>query len=213
MPVLATDSEESGPPQRKLAPEAPILTTKVEIPVETASAATPVTQDNSAILDREAYIEYVNQYNRARRTQLEAEEEASRRLVERACGACHVPTLIGNSHWDTPVEYFDFVTRKVASGAQLTREEVPAVADYLFRMYGNQQQPEQSKTDVGKTVFDAACTQCHAADVMKNHAYAEPGRYRDIVADMIGKGATVPEPQINPLVDYLLRTYGVKGRP
>ena len=200
-------SPNSEPPQRKLAPEPETLTTTRVLPAPESSSSR-----STARLERGASSPQGTEERERLRQALrgEAEDEAGRRIVERACGSCHVPTLIGNSHWSSAMEYRDFLNSKVVTAAaQLTPEEIAVASNYLFRTYGTPQQPP---VDNGKTVFNASCTQCHAADVMNNHVYADPLRYRQIVEDMIGKGALVAEPQITPLVDYLLRTYGSTPR-
>jgi mono/diheme cytochrome c family protein len=130
-----------------------------------------------------------------------APEVEPQRVFVEACGSCHVPTLIGNSHWESFDDYLQLVNRKIGMGASITREQAPELARYLFANFG-------SPPDPGKAIFESACGSCHALDVMNGHVYSDEAPYRTIVTNMVNYGAGVSGQQVDAFVAYLLRTYG-----
>lgn len=133
-------------------------------------------------------------------------EDQGRQIVNNACGLCHSPDLIGNSHFGTVDEYVAMVNRMVGMGAPLSPSQVATVADYLFKTYGPK--PESAVDDRSKSVFNLACGTCHGTDLVDGRKDADKETYRSLVDRMIAYGAGVTPDQIDPLVEYLFRTYG-----
>jgi hypothetical protein len=59
----------------------------------------------------------------------------------------------------------------------------------------------------GKSVADAACLNCHSADMIRQQRLTQK-QWEANVAKMIGWGAVVPEDQKDALVAYLLQNFG-----
>jgi len=133
------------------------------------------------------------------------EENKGHQAFLAICGSCHAVDLVGNSHFDTPQEYAAIVDRMVSIGATASPQEASAIVDYIFKTYGRK---PAAAEDRGKTVLNAACGLCHAVDLMDGRKDADKETYRSIVDRMIAYGASVAPDQIDPLVDYLFRTYG-----
>ena len=70
--------------------------------------------------------------------------------------------------------------------------------------------PQEKKEDPDaplKTLFEHACSQCHATDkVIRSHNTRE--RWDEIVNEMIGRGAEISDADADKIVDYLARHYG-----
>jgi cytochrome c5 len=133
---------------------------------------------------------------------IEVEEDPGRRLFFDACGSCHDAELTASSRFESREEYASLVERMVGRGASVSEPQMPVLLDYLFKTYGER----------GKATVNAACTGCHAMDVFGVFKGADRSAYRLMVDRMISYGASVPADQVVPLVDYLFRTYGNRGR-
>jgi hypothetical protein len=59
----------------------------------------------------------------------------------------------------------------------------------------------------GKSVADAACLNCHSADMIRQQRLTQK-QWEANVTKMIGWGAVVPEDQKDALVAYLLQNFG-----
>lgn len=124
-------------------------------------------------------------------------------VLQRACTVCH--NLAGLSayagSWGEP-EWRDMVETMVSYGAMVTPREVDVLARYLAVNYGTE--GDRPGENIGKLV-QTVCTSCHALDVIT----ARPREaYRDTIHRMMQYGAPVTEAQVDPLVEYLLETYG-----
>jgi mono/diheme cytochrome c family protein len=138
----------------------------------------------------------------------EAEEHKGHKPFLAACGSCHSVDLVQTSHFETLQEYEAIVNRMVNMGATVSPQEMSAIVDYIFKTYGKKPQAPAPSEDRGKTVFNVACGSCHVTGVMDGRKDADKETYRAIVNSMIGYGAGVAPDQIDPLVEYLFRTYG-----
>jgi mono/diheme cytochrome c family protein len=127
-------------------------------------------------------------------------------ILNTACGNCHSIAVAVKSNFETPQEYVSLVNAMVGMGASVTTEQAAVLSDYLFKTYGRKADPE----DRGKTVFTNACGQCHALEMMDNRKDGDRASYADLVNRMNDYGAGLNPAQIDPLLDYLVRTYGRK---
>jgi cytochrome c5 len=137
-------------------------------------------------------------------------------ILERSCNNCHAADVIATYHHESADGYREIINSMVAAGAQISPQEIPVLAEYLFATHGKKPQggaaaPSASAgPDPGKAILEAACTTCHGLDVIASHVYDTKEPYETVVRNMIGYGATVIDAQIPPLVDYMLKTYGKK---
>ena len=140
----------------------------------------------------------------------EREQARLRSVFVTACGACHSPDLVGNSHFETQDEYVAMINRMIPYGAQVQPQEVGSLAAYLMATYGKKS--EDGANDPGKSVLNMSCVSCHAADVLKNQPLPDKEAYKALVERMVNYGADVPKDDMDALLEYLLKTYSNNGK-
>ena len=64
----------------------------------------------------------------------------------------------------------------------------------------------------GKALVDATCNACHPLTARIGTGYDERG-WNTVMRMMINHGAPVAAENAQPMLDYLIKTYPVKGRP
>ena len=67
-------------------------------------------------------------------------------------------------------------------------------------------------TQDGKALVDATCNACHPLTARVGTGYDEKG-WNTVMRMMINHGAPVAAENAQPMLDYLIKTYPVKGRP
>ena len=124
-------------------------------------------------------------------------------ILNRACTVCHAITEItkfkgyyGKDQWA------DVVRTMRADGAQVQDSEVPALVDYLVKMYGKVELPDGD----GKKILESSCGGCHDLQTATRLKLAKAG-WQDLVTRMVGLGAKVDEGQLPTLVDYLAKNF------
>ena len=68
----------------------------------------------------------------------------------------------------------------------------------------------QSDGDSGRAILDRVCTVCHGLRAIEKYSYSSPDAYKDLVSDMISRGAVISDEEIATIVEYLYKTYGQK---
>jgi mono/diheme cytochrome c family protein len=68
----------------------------------------------------------------------------------------------------------------------------------------------QPDGDSGRAVLDRVCTVCHGLRGIENYSYSSPDAYKDLVSDMIFRGAVISDEEMATIVEYLYKTYGQK---
>ena len=141
-------------------------------------------------------------------------------ILQRACSTCHGAEVIQTYHYENADGYRDIINSMVGAGAQVSPQEVPVLADYLFATYGKKPAgpaPGQaapaaasSGTDPGKAILESACTVCHGLDSLANHVYDTKEPYESLIRNMIGYGANVTDAQVPLVAEYMFKTYGKK---
>ncbi len=63
----------------------------------------------------------------------------------------------------------------------------------------------------GKATLIKVCTDCHGAEVVTGMAHDRQG-WKEIVDQMLEKGATADEKQIKEIIDYLAKAFPKKSR-
>ena len=66
----------------------------------------------------------------------------------------------------------------------------------------------------GYAVVNASCLTCHSVEYVKYQPPSSPRTYWQATVTKMQKtfGASIPDPLVEPLVDYLSRTYGAEMR-
>jgi len=124
-------------------------------------------------------------------------------IMNRACTVCHAISEItkfkgyyGKNQWA------DVVRTMRADGAQLQDSEVPVLVDYLNKTYGKVELPDGD----GREVLEAGCAGCHDLQTATKLKLTKSG-WQELVARMVGLGATVNDAQVPKLVDYLSKNF------
>jgi len=132
-----------------------------------------------------------------------APQEPGLVIMNRACTVCHAITEItkfkgyyGKNQWA------DVVRTMRADGAQLQDSEVPLLVDYLYKTYGKPELPEGD----GREVLESSCAGCHDLQTATKLRLTKSG-WQELVARMVGLGATVSDAQTPKLVDYLSKNF------
>ena len=68
----------------------------------------------------------------------------------------------------------------------------------------------QSDGDPARAVLDRVCTVCHGLRGIEKYSYKNPDAYKELVSDMISRGAVISDEEIATIVEYLYKTYGQK---
>jgi mono/diheme cytochrome c family protein len=68
----------------------------------------------------------------------------------------------------------------------------------------------QSDGDPARAVLDRVCTVCHGLRGIEKYSYSSPDAYKELVSDMISRGAVLSDEEIGTIVEYLYKTYGQK---
>jgi mono/diheme cytochrome c family protein len=68
----------------------------------------------------------------------------------------------------------------------------------------------QSDGDPARAVLERVCTVCHGLRAIEKYSYSSPDGYKELVADMISRGAVLSDEEIATIVEYLFKTYGQK---
>ena len=70
--------------------------------------------------------------------------------------------------------------------------------------------PDPPDGDSGRDVLNRVCTVCHSLRGIEKQNYSSPDAYKDLVSEMITRGAVISDEEMATIVDYLYRTYGQK---
>jgi hypothetical protein len=65
----------------------------------------------------------------------------------------------------------------------------------------------------GRVILEHACNDCHPAVGVAREHFATKAEYSDLVARMVGKGASLSEQETETLVNYLFEHFSVKQEP
>jgi len=63
----------------------------------------------------------------------------------------------------------------------------------------------------GKTTFVKVCGDCHGPEVVNGMGHDRPG-WKDLVDEMIDKGATATPAEVKEIIDYLVKAFPKKPR-
>jgi mono/diheme cytochrome c family protein len=138
-----------------------------------------------------------------------AEPPRGAAILQRACTVCH--NLDGlNAYADSwgQTEWRSMIGTMISYGAVVTPAEVDVLSEYLAVNYGTGVLGATDNADMA-ALIDSACTTCHGLDLLTTNTAGFTGaNFRETVVRMIQYGAPVPEDQVEPMVEYLVETYG-----
>jgi cytochrome c5 len=129
-------------------------------------------------------------------------------LYNSLCSSCHGAEVImsksGKDDWKNTI------ARMVSYGASIDPKQTEILADYLTMHFGPKDAAKEgAKEDPAKKILDTACGGCHGLDLVTGRTGTK-AEWQEVVDRMIGRGASVGEKDIAPLVEYLTKTYPPK---
>ncbi len=130
-------------------------------------------------------------------------------LANAKCVTCHEADLImaqrlTKQGWTREVE------KMVRWGAKVTDAEKEILVEYFSANFAPRKAApaiSASSVERGKQVFENKCLLCHEVDLVEAQRLGKPGWTRE-VEKMVRWGAKVTDTEKEPLVDYLVKSYG-----
>ena len=98
------------------------------------------------------------------------------------------------------------VAKMMRWGSQITPQERDVLQPYLAAHFAPKPAVSHPDVTAGEATFKRACLVCHDADIIEQQKLSKAG-WTNSVAKMVRWGATVPEPERQPLVDYLFSRF------
>lgn len=130
-------------------------------------------------------------------------------LANAKCVTCHEADLImaqrlSKQGWTREVE------KMIRWGAMVSDAEKAILVDYFSANFAPRKAAPAvaaASAERGQKVFEDKCLLCHEVDLVAQQRLGKPGWTRE-VEKMNRWGATVTDAEKEPLVDYLVKTYG-----
>ncbi len=132
-------------------------------------------------------------------------------LMKSRCMSCHESDII-TSQKLSAAGWTNSVNKMVRWGAQVTPEERDVLVPYLAAHFAPRPvashanietgSPAAASAQVGEAAYKRACLTCHDADIISQQKLTRTG-WTNSVNKMIRWGATVPDADKEPLIDYL----------
>lgn len=129
-------------------------------------------------------------------------------LARAKCVACHEADLIVAQRLSRP-GWTREVEKMMRWGTSLTEAEKEILIDYFAAHFGPRPAPLATMTNEarGKQIFETRCLTCHEADLTEQQRLSRQGWTRE-VEKMVRWGATVSEAEKEPLINYLVQSFG-----
>jgi mono/diheme cytochrome c family protein len=172
----------------------------------------PATGEAPAVPGLPRQLESTNQQPETQQQQPQQEQQtprpssdagansAGQQIFNRACLSCHSDEVMKKQPYASREEVTNRISRDVLMGAQVSQAELPALIDYIFRVYG------VKGGDAGQKVFKRACVSCHNEEVaMSKRLYTTRESVAERVSQDMAYGATVSPAELPVLIDYLFR--------
>ena len=122
-------------------------------------------------------------------------------LLKARCLICHESDII-TSQKLSAAGWTNSVNKMVRWGAQVTPEERDVLVPYLAAHFAPKPVTSHANTEAGEATYKRACLTCHDADIISQQKLNAAG-WTNSVNKMIRWGATVPDAEKQPLIDYL----------
>ena len=152
-------------------------------------------------------------------------EGNGKEIVEIVCSQCHGLNNVTDAR-RTLEEWESVVSDMVARGAPLLIDEIDAVSAYLTKNFGPQSPSGDSSRKAasanaattmsegaGKEIVETVCTQCHGLNTVSSAGYGSRGEWRNVVDDMVSRGAPLRDDEIDVVAEYLAATFGAGASP
>jgi cytochrome c5 len=120
-------------------------------------------------------------------------------IMNGACVACHDMRPIQTQAMDL-AGWTKLVESMVAKGAQVKKDDVPVLAEYLAQEHG------PLPNGAGKAILLEVCTHCHELHRIRESQYSRD-EWEDLLVHMIGEGAQLSDDDFPVLLNYLARNF------
>ena len=131
-----------------------------------------------------------------------SDDEKGKALVESKCTLCHGLDEVRVANLDRP-GWKELVESMRTKGADLKDDEVTVIVNYLVKTYSQDPEAETKK------LVEGSCGSCHGLELVTS-AQKTKDEWAEVVRNMISYGATIKEPEIPSVADYLGKHYGQK---
>jgi cytochrome c5 len=150
--------------------------------------------------------------------QAQLPEGDGKRILEYACTSCHNLDRVTNPNSKRDKDTWQAIVEAMRDNrkADITVDETPVLVDYLVRYFGDQPAPAADAPAGGTAAASAdaetlkliekECTACHGMDLITAHK-GDKGDWEAVVKGMVASGANLTEAQVQPVIDYLAKTY------
>jgi cytochrome c5 len=122
-------------------------------------------------------------------------------LMKARCMSCHESDII-TSQKLSAAGWTNSVNKMVRWGAQVTPEERDVLVLYLAAHFATRPVASHANAAAGEATYKKSCLTCHDADIISQQKLTRTG-WTNSVNKMIRWGATVPDADKEPLIDYL----------
>jgi cytochrome c5 len=134
--------------------------------------------------------------------QAQTDAERGERLMNANCQGCHEVRVIQVQAKSTE-EWTKTIDDMIAKGATVSKEDIPALVDYLVDHHG------PLPDGAGKPIVLNICTMCHdLTRVRRGHRSAE--EWEETLNSMLNEGAPLPDDLFPVVHAYLSRHFGIE---
>jgi hypothetical protein len=92
-------------------------------------------------------------------------------------------------------------------------QEFPLAGNDVLDLLAVLGRTPQAAPNPGRNTFYRACSTCHVAEIAGLRNYSTKAEFANLVSRQQSMGASVPNEELQPLIDYLFETYGKKADP
>jgi hypothetical protein len=125
--------------------------------------------------------------------------EQGEQIMNASCRTCHDLRPIDIQALDDKGWAKD-VQSMIDKGAEVSKENIPILIDYLVRMHG------PLPDGPGKAILLNTCTQCHDLQRIRRQGRSAEG-WLEILDAMLNEGASLSEQDLPVLLRYLARNF------
>jgi len=123
-------------------------------------------------------------------------------IMNAACQSCHNVRVIQVQAMDVD-GWTKRVSQEIEKGAKVSKEDVPALVNYLVRTHG------PLPDGPGKEVILNTCTQCHDLFRIKANRRS-PDEWEETLISMLNEGAQLNDEEFARVHQYLSRNFGIE---
>jgi len=127
------------------------------------------------------------------------QSDRAEQILNRSCTVCHDLRPIQVQALDTD-GWTTLVNTKIEKGAQVQKDDVPIVVEYLVNNHG------PLPDGRGKPILLNICTLCHDLKRVKQHG-ATAEEWEETLIAMLNEGAPLSDQDFPVLLNYLARNF------